>query len=115
MAFSAFGLTAGMKPCADIVDRQLRADIVAKRFFASERATLIQDQAYAMLIQKSIPPDSIVAHFCSQAAPRRLLQQYLPQAVIRAPARVVWARQAAENLRRLLGHRGLRRDPRTPY
>jgi hypothetical protein len=30
----------------------------------------------AMLIQKSVRPDSIVAHFCSQAAPHRLLQQY---------------------------------------
>src|SRR5258708_37624704 len=33
-----------------------------------------------MLIQKCVRPDSIVAHFCSQAAPRRLLQQNLPQA-----------------------------------
>jgi hypothetical protein len=33
-----------------------------------------------MLTQKSFRPDSIVAHFCSQAAPRRLLQQNLPEA-----------------------------------
>jgi hypothetical protein len=33
----------------------------------------------AMLIQKSIRPDSIVSNFYSTASPRRLLQQYLPQ------------------------------------
>jgi hypothetical protein len=30
----------------------------------------------ATLIQESVRLDSIVAHFCSEAAPRRLLQQY---------------------------------------
>jgi hypothetical protein len=38
-----------------------------------------------------------------------------PQAVIRVPAQKRMARQAAEDLRRLLEHRRLHRHPRTPW
>jgi hypothetical protein len=57
-------------------------------FYPSEQATLIQDQAPKRNVDsKSIRPDSIVAHFYSQAAPRRLLQQnrHIPSVLVAYP------------------------------
>jgi hypothetical protein len=47
------------------------ADFVAKRFCASERATLIHDQGQMRNddSKSSIRSEPIVAHFCNQAAP----------------------------------------------
>jgi hypothetical protein len=52
------------------------ADIVAKRFWASDEATLIQDQPAIRKVDSKIC--SFRFDCCAQAAPRRLLQQYRP-------------------------------------
>jgi hypothetical protein len=55
--------------------------MLQKRFLASEREILIQDQALTRNVDSQIhPTDSIVAYFNSTFPPRRLLQQYLPEA-----------------------------------
>jgi hypothetical protein len=54
------------------------ADIVAKRFWASEEATLIQDQPVIRKVDSKI--SSLRFDCCAQAATRRLLQQYRPPA-----------------------------------
>jgi hypothetical protein len=68
------------------------ADCVAKRLCSSERAILIQDQAAMRNFYLKIYwPDSIVAHFYSQASPCRLLQQNLPEPNI--PTNSIYDRQ----------------------
>src|SRR5262249_30780554 len=52
-------------------------DIVAKRFWASEPAILIQDQAAMRNVDSKIRSPRFDC--CGQDAPRRLLQQYPPQ------------------------------------
>jgi hypothetical protein len=54
----------------------LVADIVAKGFWVSEEATLIQDQPAIRKVDSKIC--SLRFDCCAQAAPRRLLQQYRP-------------------------------------
>jgi hypothetical protein len=54
-----------------------RADIVAKRFWVSEEATLIQDQPTIRKVDSKIC--SLRFDCCARAAPRRLLQQFRPQ------------------------------------
>jgi len=67
-------LTAELEP---IAARHLqRADFVAKRFWVSQEATLIQDQPAIRKIDSKIC--SLRFDCCGQAAPRRLLQQYRP-------------------------------------
>ena len=54
----------------------LSADIVAKRFFASRRATLIQEMDPSRKIDSN---DALIGfESCSLGGERRLLQQYLP-------------------------------------
>jgi hypothetical protein len=52
------------------------ADVVAKRFWVSEEATLIQDHPAIRKVDSKIC--SLRFDCCAQAAPRRLLQQYRP-------------------------------------
>jgi hypothetical protein len=58
----------------------LVANIVAKRFWVSEEATLIQDQPAI----RKVDLKTCLLRFdcCAQAAPRRLLQQYRPIAEV---------------------------------
>ena len=64
---------------AHCASRQRRADIVAKGFWVSDEATLIQDQPAIRKVDSKI----CFSRFdcCAHAAPRRLLQQNRPQAV----------------------------------
>jgi hypothetical protein len=52
------------------------ADIVAKRFWVFDEATLIQDQPAIRKVDSKIC--SLRFDSCAQATPRRLLQQYRP-------------------------------------
>ena len=54
------------------------ADFVAKRFWVSEEATLVQDQPAIRKVDSKIR--SFRFDCCAQAAPRRLLQQNRPEA-----------------------------------
>jgi hypothetical protein len=58
------------------------ADIVAKRFWVSAEATLIQNESAIRKVDSKIC--SLRFDCCAEAAPRRLLQQYRPQAASRA-------------------------------
>ena len=77
------------------VGRSLLADIVAKRFFASRRATLIQKISLSRKIDSS--GTLVCFDSCALGGGRRLLQQYRDLADIPSVPAVVRFRTTADN------------------